>query len=87
MILHPRTENQLVKVTHEQLMAESKYYVPEYSNLSYYSELEENIEMYNHYLKNCIYEKKYYKPMEAPWQTRWIKDLQEAERKVYEDGM
>lgn len=30
IILHPRTENQLVKVTHEQLMAESKYYVPEY---------------------------------------------------------
>lgn len=55
--------------------------------MSYYSELEENIKMYNHYLENCIYEKKYYKPIEAPWRTRWIKDLQEGEREVYEYGI
>ena len=87
MILHPRTENQLVKVTHEQRMSESKYYIPEYSDMPYYSELEKNISIYNCYIKNCINEKKYYKPMEAPWRTRWVKDLQEGEREVYEYGM
>lgn len=46
MILHPRTENQLVKVTHEQLMSESKYYIPEYSDMPYYSELKKNISIY-----------------------------------------
>ena len=25
--------------------------------------------------------------MEAPWRTRWVKDLQEGEREVYEYGM
>lgn len=43
MRFHSKTENQLVKVTHEQLMAESKYYVPDYSHMVYYSELEKNI--------------------------------------------
>lgn len=29
MILHPRIENQLVRVTPEQRIAKSKYYIPE----------------------------------------------------------
>ena len=68
-------------------MSESKCYIPEYSDMPYYSESEKNISIYNCYIKNCINEKKYYKPMEAPWRTRWVKDLQEGEREVYEYGM
>ena len=58
MILHPRIENQLGKVIYEQCISESKYYILEYLDMPYYSELEKNISIYNCYIKNYINGKK-----------------------------